>query len=142
MTREKLGLLACLATIAIPAPAAAAEEEAVTPASLSEATIEELKLGKYKEAVDGFFSGMPLMSGKAQELALLVSQIEATMKIYGPIQQCNVLESERKAALIERRTYLCQHSEFVTYWQFDSMKLPQNWAGFNMVFNDQTTKLF
>lgn len=141
--RTKITILCALFTISAPMSAKSAETAGyATESTLSTETMRKLEEGKTNEAVQYFFASSALMQRKTQELSLLTSQISTLTSIYGPIAHCELLKKESKGTLLEQYSYICQHTEFLTYWTLLLTKLPKGWAGANLTLNDRLPELF
>ena len=119
-----------------------AENANLTPDSISEATISQLKAGHAKQALSGFFGNNPLMDGKQNELAVLEGQITSAVSIYGSIRTCELVESIKRGTLVENRMYLCQHDHFVSRWRFLLIRTSSGWVGNNIGFDEKVTQAF
>ena len=119
-----------------------AENANLTPDSISEATISQLKAGHAKLALSGFFGANPLMEGKQNELAVLEGQITSAVTIYGAIRTCELVESVKRGTLVENRMYLCQHDHFVSRWRFLLIRTASGWVGNNIGFDEKVIQAF
>lgn len=142
MVRVFLGAL-CLVTSCAgfaqqkPVSAAVSDADAVTIAELVDPIFQLLKAGDAKGAVNGFLGKSLLFSGRNAELENLVSQIETTNRIYGPISNCVFAELEERGGVVQQRLYLCQHRDYLTRWKVTIGKSALGWVPMSLLFDDQ-----
>ena len=131
-----LGIGVLMAAALTPLQAGAQQNE-TSPASISEATIAQLKLGNPKAAINTFFGANPLVAEKKGEFTVLESQIGGAVSIYGKITTCELTETAKRGSLVEYRLYLCQHDHVVTRWRFLFVRGSTGWNGYNLSFDDK-----
>ena len=140
---KRLSLLAialCASAAPVHAQSAPTSGDDAAIERLIAPSLEALKAGKARQAVDAFLGTNPMISGKASEMAYLSSQIDSTFGLYGPISACQLAETRNIGAWVEQRLYHCQHPALVTRWIFLSVKGSKGWGAANMSFDDKVAE--
>jgi hypothetical protein len=125
-----------------------AQEVKITTADTNEVdTLIDPVLHGLREATAGEAIKAYLATGKTgvfgePQVNMVVSQVANALAAYGPVHQCALVDEETKAALMLRRTYLCQHEKFLTRWIFVVVKLPDGWKAGSIFFDDKIDQLF
>ena len=104
---------------------------------ISDTLFANLQAGKTDAGIRQFFGNSSLMTSKSAQLAMLVSQIDSAIAIYGKISSCEKIESITKGSLVEYRTYTCQHANMLTSWTIAFFKTSNGWIAGNLFFKDQ-----
>lgn len=134
-------------SLAMSTPAAAKPEpDAVS--SADNATIDtfldelfaRLKAGKSLDAVTGFLGHSKLMAPKTQQTTFLASQIDSAVGVYGPFSRCVLFSQEDRAGIVQARSYLCQHRDYLTRWNFSFGKTAGGWEPLTIDFDDKVTE--
>jgi hypothetical protein len=131
---------ASIALIAMPV-FASAQESGKSPDSISAEVLDKLRAGEYLAAITIFFAANPLAASKTAEFGYLSDQMASSERAYGRISQCEQIDREALGTLIESRTYLCQHRDYVTRWVMSFQKTGKGWVGANIRFDDRTLEL-
>jgi hypothetical protein len=100
-------------------------------------TLANMKAQKPKEAIDGFFRNNPMASQKAAEFDYVALQAEATLRTYGPISDCQLVETRNRGSWAQTRLYICRQEKFLTRWLFTVMNTTQGWKAANFRFDDK-----
>lgn len=134
-----------MAAAIYPPSAFAAEPEIVavpTELDYSEAAqtvdpvISNLKASKFQDAVDLAFKGNPFVNDMKSQISVLVGQIITATEIYGPIRQCELAERSHFGSYLIRLTYVCQHDNYLTRWNFKVARIVKGNAIMSMDFSD------
>ena len=119
-------------------PASDASDNAVIDALIAP-TLAGLKAGQSRQAVDAFLGRNPIMQGKASDIAVLASQIDSAMAVYGPIGDCQLTQTVNNGAWVQQRLYHCQHTNLVTRWLFQVVRTSKGWTPANLSFDDKVS---
>lgn len=136
---KRLSLLAialCASAAPVHAQSAPTSSDDAAIERLIAPSLEALKAGKARQAVDAFLGTNPMISGKASKMAYPSSQIDSTFGLYGPISACQLAETRNIGAWVEH----CQHPALVTRWIFLSVKGSKGWSAANMSFDDKVAE--
>jgi hypothetical protein len=96
-----------------------------------------LKAGDAAAVVETSIGVSPLMSGKDAEKQSLISQIQTTFQIYGPVSSVDLAKEVGYGSLVVKRFYVAQHEKALTRWQITFIKLPTGWTVVHIAFDDQ-----
>lgn len=107
--------------------------------ALIDPSLAALKAGKSREAVELFLSRNVLTANKTSELAVLTSQINSVIAIYGPIGDCQLTQTRTNGSWVEQRLYICQHASLATRWIFQVVRTSKGWTSANMAFDDKVS---
>ena len=110
--------------------------------ALVDPIFKKLSSGDTRGAVNGFLGESPLFGGRTTELENLTAQIDTSIRLYGPISNCEFSEFEDRSGLVQQRLYLCQHQNFLTRWHVTVGKATGGWIPVALSFNDQITSGF
>lgn len=108
--------------------------------SMADKLFSELRAGDVDAAYKEFFASSKLAMAKPEAFAKAITQTKSTLGIYGPIAACEKVESSEVGSLVHYRTYVCQHSDYLTSWQLAFFKTSGGWIGANLHFTDQPTE--
>jgi len=131
------------ATFIAPGAIARPVDDTIAPAenqiidAFSNQLFTELAAGKSLSAVNAFLGRSKLMAGKSQELTLLASQIDGTIGIYGTIGNCLLFSESSRAGIVQVRSYLCQHQQYLTRWTLTFGKTANGWEPLMLNFDDK-----
>lgn len=126
--------------------AGGADTKSTSAASVDRSQIDAfftlLKQNHIGEAVDGVMKSSPLWGNKVGAKEQLVAQIDAAIKIYGPVATVELLSTESKGTMLVRQFWLAQHANMVTRWEFDLVRTANGWQIGYFGFTDQVTNWF
>ena len=122
--------------LAEPAPSPA-DDAAIS--ALIDPSLAALKAGKSRQAVELFLSKNTLTASKTSEFAMLTSQIDSVIAIYGPIGDCQLVQTRNNGAWVQQRLYICQHANLVTRWIYQIVHTSKGWTPANMAFDDKVS---
>jgi hypothetical protein len=91
-------------------------------------TMSLLQAGKVGEAFDASLGKSPLMVGQTTDRDSLVGQMEAGMKVFGPISSYELIKEQRIGTMAVRRFYFAQHSKMVSRWEIDLARTTSGWV--------------
>lgn len=137
-----LGTICTLALLATTTPAMA---ETASPPEIGkqiETFFSMLRKGDSANAVGGVIDSSPLWRARTGGKEQMVAQIDAAVKIYGPVVTYECLPSDELGTMILRQYCLAQHKDIVTRWEFDFMKASTGWTIGYFGFNDQIQSWF
>ena len=106
-------------------------------ASIIEPIFENLKKGQIRQAIKGFFDLSPLMANQNQLLELFVNKVEKTNKDYGKIFDCRVAATINRVGILQRRHYICQHTNALSRWTIVVGKTSSGWKPLRLDFDDK-----
>lgn len=101
-----------------------------------------LKKNQPEEAIDNILRSSPLWSNRIGVKEQLLAQVEAGLKIYGPVKTIEMMSSESKGTMLVRQYWFAQHDNMVTRWEFDFVRTANGWQIGYFGFNDQLTTWF
>lgn len=131
-------LTAAGAVPALAEPAPSPDDDAAISA-LIDPSLAALKAGKSRQAVDVFLGKNTLTANKTSDLAMLTSQIDSVIAIYGPIGDCQLVQTRNNGAWVQQRLYICQHANLATRWIYQVVHTSKGWTSTNMSFDDKVT---
>jgi hypothetical protein len=132
------------ALLAFSAPAIAAPV-AAAPGAESDRILDErareffdlLKAGKTLELYDVTLGRSPLMAGKEAERQALAGQIDAALRVYGPVTGFELARQTSYGSLFVKRFYVVQHEKLLTRWEINFTRLQSGWTVSYFGFEDQ-----
>jgi hypothetical protein len=96
-----------------------------------------LKAGKALEAIKSSLGKSPLMAGKEVEQQTLAAQMDAALRIYGPIKAFELAKEASYGTMVMKRFYVVQHEKALTRWEIDFVRLSAGWVVSYIGFEDQ-----
>ena len=148
MTIRSIATALALGLAGISQPASAGPDAATAISEADMATIDsmadklfgELRAGDVEAAYHDFFASSKLAMAKPTAFEKAIAQTRGTLDIYGPIVACEQVDSSGVGSFVHYRTYVCQHTDFLTSWQLAFFKTSGGWIGANLHFTDQPTE--
>lgn len=131
-----LALASTTPALAQPEPSAA-DDAAI--AALIDPSLAALKAAKSRQAVELFLSKNTLTASKTSDLAMLTSQIDSVIAIYGPIGDCQLVQTRNNGSWVQQRLYICQHANLATRWIYQVVHTSKGWTSANMSFDDKVS---
>lgn len=118
--------------------AAPTEMDYSVAAQTVDPVIASLKASKFQDAVNLAFEANPFVNDMKSQISVLVGQIITVADIYGPIRQCELAERSHLGSYLVRLTYVCQHDNYLTRWNFKVAKIAKGNSIMSMDFADAT----
>ena len=124
-------------------PAAASEALPPTPGDAAQIDklivpfIAGLKAGKAGDAINAYMATNALTRQKTTEIDYVALQAQTVLTTYGPISECQLVETQSRGSWAQTRLYICQHTNYLTRWVFTVMKTPQGWQAANFRYDDK-----
>ncbi len=112
------------------------------PFALAEAFLRGLKDGKTEQALKELGASSKLLGAKLAAEPLFASQIENSVKLYGPVKSWEKIESDTLGSAVRRDIYLVRHRDMVMRWRFYFIQTEQGWVVGSFEFEDQLPSWF
>lgn len=106
-------------------------ENAYADAAIS-GLFEAIRSGDVKSAVTVFFDDAKrarenVGDGKPADIKGLSDAMTKAVAGFGAMGECEILDREMRGTMVEYRTYLCQHTAHVSYWNFAFVRTTNGW---------------
>ena len=124
---SRFRLVLCVILLCFAPPVLAAESDGQV-VSICNKTMSLIQAGKVGEAFDASLGKSPLMVGQTTDRDSLVGQMEAGLKVFGPISSFELIKEDKIGTMAVRRFYFAQHSKMVTRWEIDLVRTTSGWV--------------
>ena len=93
--------------------------------------------GRVRQSVIDAFNRSEMMKAKQSDVALVASQAEVAIGIYGAVRACENVDQKGHGSWVQDRIYICQHDRFLTRWVITMVKMPGGWQPASISFDDK-----
>ena len=112
-----------------------------TPKEKAEAFLASVQKGDISGGYDRLFIGSTIPQDKPQEIALVKTQTQSGLPLYGKILGFEFVKEEKSGSSIVRLVYILKSEKAPTIWEFHFYKPKESWFLSNVIFNDQFSLL-
>lgn len=111
--------------------------EPTLPKEKVEAFLASVQKGDISGGYDRLFVGSAIPQDKPQAIALIKTQTQSGLPLYGKILGYEFIKEEKYGSSIVRLLYILKSEKAPTIWEFHYYKPKESWFLANVIFNDQ-----
>lgn len=126
-------LLACFLLL----PLSLFASEPTSPKQMAEAFLASVQKGDISDGYDRLFMGSAIPQDKPQAIALVKTQTQSGLPLYGKILGYEMVKEEKFGTSIVRLVYILKSEKAPIIWEFHFYKPKGSWFLANVIFNDQ-----